>query len=198
MGGTCNKAMIYNCEIAFYGSRSLVTVWSNVVVRNVTYIMRVHEITTDKLLKNVDSDNWEFYGWSSECTAKVFRQHEFDCHVQDKDGNAINGVSVVGEYTSPHGIAFSVTTDVNGNIATQTVDRSWYEQATGNTENLKTPLKVTYKKAGYQTTVKYYPLDQKTVDRVVMHKAVAVFNNFGSPVVNLKRANPENKNVMVL
>jgi len=64
--------------------------------------------------------------------------------------------------------AFTDTTDENGEISTQTVDHGYFDQAHGDTEQLKTPLKVTYSKAGYQTVVKYYDLDEKTKDVVLM------------------------------
>jgi len=202
MGGTLNKTLIYSCKYAFLFRRVYPTTWSNVIAKDLNYLVRCQTLPFgpiyDKYLKNVESDNWTFDWIDLPHPYKIYRQYEFDAHCQDKNGNDLSGVSVVGEYISPYGQAFSVTTDANGDIATQNVDRSWYEQATGNTENLKTPLKVTYKKPGYQTVVKYYPMDEKTKDRVVLHKAVGVFLDFGRPVVNLKKNDPENKNVMVL
>ena len=169
----------------------------NVVLKNNTYAFFVYNISTDKYIVNADIDNWNLYYYGTS-TANVFRQYEFDAHCQDKEGNDLNGVSAVGEYVSPYGEAFSETTDGNGDIPTKIVDHGFFDQPHGDTEQLKTPLKVTYSKAGYQTVVKYYSLDKKTEDRVVMHKAVGVFLDFGSPVFNLKKSDPENKNVMVL
>ena len=172
----------------------------NLYSRGHTYVVWVYPTGSPKIdveFINADFDEWKFSFYATY-TGKVWRKNEFDVHVQDKKGNALSGVSVVAEYISPFGQAFSATTDSNGDIPTQTVDRSWYEQKTGDIENLKTPLKVTYKKAGYQTVVKYYPMNQKTVDRVVMHKAVSVFLSLGQPILNLKKTDPENKNVLVL
>jgi len=171
----------------------------NLVGKQNTYTAYIGtNMIADQYLVNPDLDGWNWYAWYASSTAKIYRQYEFDAHCQDKDGNDLSGVSVVGEYISPYGQAFSETTDVNGGIPTQTVDRSWYERVTGDTEQLKTPLKVTYSKAGYQTVVKYYDLEEKTKDAVVLHKAVAVFISLGTPVVNLKKTDPENKNVLVL
>jgi len=139
-----------------------------------------------------------FIYWHGTSTAEVYRQYTFDAHCQDKDGNNLNGVSAVADYISPYGQAFSETSDVNGDISTQTADHGFFDQAHGDTEQLKTPLKVTYSKAGYQTVVKYYDLEEKTKDVVVLHKAVSVFLDFGRPVINLKKTDPENKNVMVV
>ncbi len=145
---------------------------------------------------NSDLDVWSFY-WDPAATGKIYRQYEFDTHCQDKEGGDLTGVSAVGEYVSPYGQAFSQTTDGNGDIPTQTVDHGFFDQAHGDTEQLKTPLKVTYSKPGYQTIVKYYDMIEKTKDVVVLHKAVRVFEA-SKPVINLKRTDPENKKVLVL
>lgn len=110
--------------------------------------------------------------WHSDDSGdnKVYRQYEFNAHCIDEDNNNLSGVLAVGEYISPYGGAFSDTSDGSGNISTQTVDRSWYEQATGNTENLKIPLKVTYSKAGFEILVKYYDMAEKVQDCVVLCK----------------------------
>ena len=195
--GTFEKITLYECYYGFYPYTLYNIIAKNVYTRFTYYLWRPNAITVVCKGINVDSDLWNFL-WIGTSTAKVYRQYEFDAHCQDKSGNSLSGVSAIGEYISPYGQAFSVTTDVNGDIATQTVDRSWYEQATGNTENLKTPLKVTYRKAGYQTVVKYYQMIEKTKDVVVLHKAVSVFLDFGRPVVNLKKYDPENKSVIML
>ena len=188
---------LHSYNYALYTQLNLTTKVKNVVLKNNTYILYASAFDGNFYLINAEADNWAI-NWLGVCNGKLYRQYEFDVHCQDKNGDSLSGVSVVGEYISPYGQAFSETTDVNGNIPTQTVDRSWHEQATGNTENLKTPLKVTYKKTGYQTVVKYYSMDKKTEDTVVMHKAVSVFLDFGRPVINLKKTDPENKNVIVV
>lgn len=145
---------------------------------------------------NGDLDNWTV-NWNQSPNAKLLKRVEFD--VICKHGEEpIEGVSAVGEYINPYGQAFSVSTGPDGKIATQTIDHGFFDQAHGSTEQLKTPLKVTYSKPGYQTVVKYYPMDRKTVDTVVMHKAVKVFLDLGMPDINLKKTDPENKMVMAL
>lgn len=156
----------------------------------------MREVTAHMYAINVECD-W-LVVWYLTSTHYLYRQYEFDVHCQDKNGNDLSGVSVVAEYISPYGQAFSTTTDANGGISTQIVDHGFFDQANGSTEQLKTPLKVTYSKAGYQTVIKYYDLNEKTKDVVVMHKAVGVFLDFGRPIVNLKKTDPENKNVMVV
>lgn len=173
--------------------------------RTVREILFIDPLEADFFIRTITAHNYAInveaewlIVWYLTSTHYLYRQYEFDAHCQDKEGNDLSGVSAVGEYISPYGQAFSVSTDANGDIATQTVDHGWFEQATGDTENLKTPLKVTYSKAGYQTVVKYYDLGEKTRDTVVLHKAVGVFLDFGRPIVNLKKTDPENKNVLVL
>lgn len=195
--GTYDDLFIHSCENAFYIAGSITFSVKNVVLKNNTYVAYASYFEGTFYLINAEADNWTF-NWAGGGDGKIYRQYEFDVHCQDKDGNDLSGVSAVGEYISPYGQAFSETTDANGDIPTQILDHGWFESAYGNTEQLKTPLKVTYKKAGYQTVVKYYDLDKKTKDVVVMHKAVGVFLDFGRPVINLKKTDPENKNVMVL
>jgi len=175
----------------------------NVVVKDYTTLLRGFGFNGTVYLINIEVDGSWVVAWASTGnTGKFWRQYEFDVHAQDKEGNDLNGVSVVAEYKSPYGSAFSTTTDVNGNIATQTVDHGWFEGQYGSTEQVKAPLKVTYSKSGYQTVVKYYDMEEKTKDIVVMHRSIGVFLNVGGPVsdlvVNLKKTDPENKNVIVL
>lgn len=195
--GTYNDILIHSITYAFNMSGGPSPIVKNIIARSNTYIMRASIYSGELYLINADVDSWAFF-WSNSPNAKLWRQYEFDVYCQDKNGNDLNGVSVVAEYISPYGEAFSTTTDADGDIATQTVDHGWFDQANGDTEQLKTPLKVTYSKAGYQTVVKYYDLEEKTKDAVVLHKAVAVFISLGTPIVNLKKTDPENKNVLVL
>lgn len=170
----------------------------NLYIRGVTYMVAfgAGPWSGTGYFINTDSDNWAFL-WAGGETGKVYRQYEFDTHCQDKEGNDLSGVSVVGEYVSPYGQAFSQTTNGNGDIPTQTIDHGFFDSAHGDTEQVKTPLKVTYSKLGYQTVVKYYDLIEKVKDIVVLHKAIRVFDS-NKPVVNLKRTDPENKKVLVL
>jgi len=147
----------------------------NVFARLCSYLVNVNFLGDigypDVYLVNVDSDVWNF-GFPADYNKKVYRQYEFDVHAQDKNGNPLSGVSVVAEYVSPYGTAFTDTTNASGDLTggTKTVDRSWYQQSTGNTENLKIPLKVTYRKIGYKTVVKYYSMIEKVKDIAVMQQ----------------------------
>jgi hypothetical protein len=195
--GTFNDFTILKNNIGIYFYASFHVTFRNVrVVKGASYAVQCLLITYDKYLINAEIDNWTV-NFDGACTKAVYRQYEFDAHCQDKEGGDLSGVSAVGEYVSPYGQAFSQTTDGNGDIPTQTVDHGFFDQAHGSTEQLKTPLKVTYSKPGYQTVVKYHSMDEKTVDRVVLHKAVRVFEA-SKPVINLKRTDPENKKVLVL
>jgi len=169
----------------------------NVVARNPeTKQLQAFQLNNNFNLVNPDFDEWTI-SWG-DSTGKFVIKYEFDAACINKNGGTLEGVLAVGEYTSPYGQAFSVSTDQYGKIATQTIEHGFFDMAHGETEQLKTPLKVTYSKPGYQTVVKYYPMDQKTVDRVVMHKAVRVFVDLGRPAINLKKTDPENKKVMAL
>lgn len=150
----------------------------------------------DSYLINVEADNWNFYSWYS-ATHRILRQYEFDLAVTDKDGMAINGATVTLKDKDGNTV-FSTTTDANGLIATQTVSRGYYAQATGNTLQEYSPHTLTITKNGYQTYVKKFILSAKTVWEIKLAKAVGVFLSFGQPVINLKGAEPENKDVMVL
>lgn len=196
-GGTFEDILVQGATYALNPLNGNLTL-KNLITRQCTVLMYVgNSMNSDVWLVNPDVDNWKFYAWY-QSTGKIWRQYEFNAHCQDKNGNNLSGVSAVGEYAGPYGQAFSVLTNGNGDIPTQTIDHGWFDKDHGDTEQLKTPLKVTYKKTGYQTVVKYYPMDKKTVDRVVMHKAVGIFSNFGSPVVNLAPTEPENEMVMAL
>jgi len=193
---TIDKISIYGIYYAishYYYPNTI----KNAYLRGNTWAVRWTGNTNPLYLINPDIDNWTI-SWDYTPFEKIFRQYEFDSHAQDKNGNPLSDVQVLGEYISPYGTAFDVTTNVNGDIATQIVDRSWYEQATGNTENLKTPLKVTYKKAGYQTVIKYYSLSEKIKDRVVMQRAIDIIFMGGHPVLNLDEDNPESEDYQSL
>ena len=170
---------------------------SNAIARGYSKLYGCWLQTGNSYLINVDSDTWDMQ-FSESPNAKVYRQYKLDATCIDKTGSPLNEVSAVGEYINPYGQAFSVLTGPDGKIATQTIDHGFFDQAHGSTEQLKTPLKVTYGKPSYQTVPKYYPIDEKTNDRVVTHKAVGVFLDLGMPDINLKKTDPENKMVMAL
>jgi hypothetical protein len=97
-------------------------------------------------------------------------------------------------------ITFNATTShsENGNIATQTVSRGYYDQAHGNTLQDYGPHTLTIIKAGYQNYIKKLTLSAKTAWEVKLAKAQHILLNSGRPVLNLKPSDPENKSVVVL
>ena len=198
--GTFDKILVVGGYVLVPRSRFMTgpVTLSNVYSRGHTYVTWDGGIGSlqvqDATFINCDFDTWVHL--QIDDLPKIWRKYEFDVHCQDKDGNLLSGVSAIGEYISPYGEAFSVTTDANGDIVMQTVAHGWWEKATGNTEadeNLKTPLKVTYSKAGYKTVVKYYPLNEKTKDRVVLQKTIDIIFVDGKPALNLSETDPENE-----
>jgi hypothetical protein len=87
---------------------------------------------------------------------------------------------------------------VNGNIATQTVSRGYYDQPHGNTLQDYGPHTLTIIKAGYQTYIRKFTLMAGTAWEVKLAKAQHILLNSGRPVLNLKPSDPENKSVVVL
>lgn len=191
--GLLNKITAYrNSQVFFFGNQAFSVTVRNVYARLNTNIVRAMNMASHNYLVNVDSDSWAIQ-WVGSSTKYIYRQYEFDATCIDKNGNPIEGVTAVAEYINPYGIAFTQTTDVNGEISTQTVDHGFFKYATGSTEQLKTPLKVTYSKAGYKTLVKYYPLNEKTKDQAVMQKIVDIVFVDGKPALNLSETDPENE-----
>jgi len=179
-------------RISSYNSRACIMFYTNKLgdIKNFyqraeTYqVIYCQDIIVDHSIINGDFEAWTFR-WQGGAgnTHKIYRKYEFDACCIDCNGDPINGVSVVGEYISPYGNAFSDTTGGDGKISTQTLEHGWFEYQYGDTEQLKTPLKVTYSKAGYETVVKYYPLDEKTSDRICLvrpkHTSSQVFKIIG-------------------
>lgn len=149
--------VLYNNAYNLYFYMMYAGVPKNVKARNSsTAQFYCYSISTDKYVINGDLDAWTFsYGGSG--SKAVYRQYEFNAHCQDKNGAALSGVSTVGEYigVGGGGQAFSVSSGESGDVATQTVDHSYFNQVNGSAEQLIAPLKVTYSKPGYRTLVKH-------------------------------------------
>ena len=172
MGGVMDDVYLHSNGYALYWYGGCVTTGysiTNLKARNNTYLILAYSLSEsdNSYLINADVDNWNF-SWANVQAGVIYRQYTFDAKCIDKNGNPINGVSAVGEYINPYGEAFSVSTGADGKIATQTTDHGFFDQTHGDTEQLKTPLKVTYSKKGLVTAVKYYVLDEKTKDTVLM------------------------------
>jgi len=187
------------------GARALYTyyaiqevVFKNIYARGLTsYLIRLYNLHNDVKGINIDSDLWTIEWLGVNNGYRFYRQYEFDLTVTDKENNPISGATITLKDKDGNRV-FSVITNGNGEIATQTVSRGWYEQATGSTLNDLSPHTLIIEKAGYQTYEKKFILESKTKWEIKLAKAVGVFLSFGEPVINLKKTDPENKNVMAL
>lgn len=138
-------------------------------------------------------DNWQ---WRPGANGITNLKYTVNVKVTDKDGNALSGVTVTLNDVDGNQI-FSLTTDANGEITEQTVTSKTYTGDTPTIDN-NNPFTLTIEKAGYQTYVKKFVLEEKAKWEIKLAKAVGVFLDFGRPVINLKKSDPENKNVVVL
>jgi hypothetical protein len=189
----------YACSFRYMDGGSAAIV--NVFARNtLTTTVELVEITNTNCYV-VDADagtaNWTLTYSGTVTGTVVFRQYSFDLKVTDKDNNPINGATVVLKDKDSNQI-FNVNTDANGNIATQTVSRGYYDQPHGNTLQDYGPHTLIITKAGYQTYIKKFTLSAKTAWEIKLAKAQHILLNSGRPVLNLKPSDPENKNVVVL
>jgi hypothetical protein len=112
----------------------------NSTLRGNQYLAFLDNVPADCTFINVDSPNWTFR-WLNAGTYKLIRQYEFDLTTDTS--------AVVTLKNTDGSTAFSVTSDaVTGAIATQTVSRGYYAQATGNTLQDYGPFTLTITKAG--------------------------------------------------
>jgi hypothetical protein len=163
----------------------------NVYARQYTYLFRPYSWTGNAYLVNFDVDNWNFL-WYNSPDGKVYRQYEFDLTVTDKDNNPISGATVTLKDKDGNTV-FTATTDTNGNIATQTVSRGYYQQSTGNTLNEYSPHTLTIEKAGYQIYIKGFTLAEKTKWEIKLTKIVDIILVDGKPALNLSETDPDNE-----
>ena len=182
-----------------YMSSSSATI-TNPYVRNVQYTIEIQSVTNSNCYvvnMDYDSEDWTFAWYGTDTGTRVYRQYTVNLKVTDKDNNPINGATVTLKDKDGNQV-FSVNTDANGNIVTQTVSRGYYDQAHGNTLQDYSPHILTITKLGYQTYVKEFTLSAKTAWEVKLAKAQHILLNSGRPVLNLKPSDPENKSVVVL
>lgn len=117
-------------------------------------------------LINVTTDHPEWHIWFNTGVAGIiYRKCTFDMKVVDNTGAALSGAAVDCEdqYATAAWTLGSVTTDVNGNIAQQTITVTKY--TAGASESAPTvvtysPHKITVSKAGYKSLV----LENITID----------------------------------
>lgn len=142
---------------------------------------------------NCDVDSWTF-AW--DVAGTVFRKYEFDLTVTDKDNSPVQGATV--KLADKNGEVFSLTTDADGKIATQTVSRGYYQQSTGNTLQEYGPHTLTVSKQGWQTFIKKFVLPEKTKWEIKLARAQLVFLDAGKPALNLNASDPENRHILSL
>jgi hypothetical protein len=147
-------------------------------------------------LINADTDTWNT-NWVGAQAGILYRQYTFDFTVTDSAGTPISGATVTLKDKNGNTV-FSLTTDVNGKISTQTVTRGYYDQPRGNTLQDYSPHTLTITKAGWQKYVKTFTLAEKTKWEIKLAKVQPILLSAGNPVVNLNPANPENNNVLVI
>jgi hypothetical protein len=186
----------YECTNGIYGEGSYNGVISNPYFRGLTYIGRFYLYTGNMYLINADTDTWSI-NWVGAQAGILYRQHTFDLTVTDTAGTPIANATVTLKDKNGN-TAFSVTTDSNGAIATQTVTRGYYDQAHGDTLQDSSPHTLTITKAGWQKYVKTFALTEKTKWEIKLAKAQAILLSAGNPIVNLNPANPENNSVLVM
>jgi hypothetical protein len=115
--------------------------------------------TTNCYVVNADLDLWTIT-WNPSPYPTIYRQYEFDLKVIDKDNTAINGATVK-IWDKNSNLIVDTTTNASGVIATQTITRGTYTQATGNTLQEKSPHLIKIEKAGYTTYEADFTLDDK-------------------------------------
>jgi hypothetical protein len=171
--GTFDRLMITGCANAFYCSVSVgAAAFKNAVCLGNTRVASIYGTgSTDYSLTNVDADVWAFT-YSATYTGKVYRQYEFDLTITDYAGNPLATATVTLKDKNNTQI-FSLTTDANGQIATQTVSRGYYAQATGNTLQDYSPHTLTITKTGYIPITRIFTFTEKTKWMAAMHAQLA-------------------------
>jgi hypothetical protein len=186
----------YDCTNGVYEEGPNAGVISNPYFRGLTYIARFYQYSGSLYLINVDTDTWSIV-WVGAQSGILYRQYTFDLTVTGSAGTPISGATVTLKDKNGNTV-FSLTTDVNGKIATQTVTRGYYDQPHGSTLQDYSPHTLTITKAGWQKYVKTFTLTEKTKWEIKLAKAQQILLDLGKPVLNLKPSDPENKVIMSL
>jgi len=202
-GGIISDIFIFGANYGYHKRWAATFSIVDLKIRNCTYIAYLEGFDGTLSLIDADSDTWAIK-WRAdppyESYGSVDRKYTMNLKVLDKDGNPVEGATVT--LCDKDGTQiFSTTTDINGEIPEQTVLYARYKQdhpSVGTIATIYSPHKLEVKKAGYQDYQITFTLDNKIDWKIKLAKAVSVFLSFGRPVVNLKKTDPENKNVMVL
>lgn len=145
--------------------------WQKLYARDYESLVNIQDLfsgTDAKTIyvgKGFDVDNWEvnFRYWVTG-NPKVIREHTFDLTVVDSSGSPISGATVI-LYNTDNTVVFSTTTDSNGQITQQTVQRSYCQKTWTDgayAEDIKmnlesnatkdyAPFRLKVSKAGYDT-----------------------------------------------
>jgi hypothetical protein len=194
---TMDTLKAFDCAIGVYAQGSNNGIISNPYFRGLTYIGKFYVYTGSMYLINSDTDTWAFDFGAGGNTGKIYRQYTFDLTVTDKNGTTISGATVTLK-DNTGATVFTVTTDANGKIATQTVTRGYYDQAHGNTLQDSSPHTLIITKAGGQKYVKTFALAEKTKWEIKLARAQTILNGLGQPIVDLNAIDPENVVVLPL
>lgn len=165
LGGTLNILRVSNAVYGYWQTSTATadSTISGYYARNITKF-GYFAGSKNVYFVNPDSSSWVFT--YSTFTGKVYRQYEFDLQtaagatvtLTDKDDNVV----------------FSVTADaVTGKIATQTVSRGYYAQATGDTLQDYSPHTLTITGTGYIPYVRTFTLEEKTKWLIELHDQLA-------------------------
>jgi len=193
-GGTLNEISILTDGyiVGFYYSPTC-TVKNLLGSTTGTNSFDVAEVLNETLYAiNFDLNKWTFNWETNVAGAKIYRQYEFDLTVTDKDNNPLANATVTLKDKDGNTV-FTVTTDGNGAITTQTVSRGYYQQSTGNTLNEYSPHTLTISKDGFKTYIKTFTLSEKTKWQIKLSPIVNPIFVDGKPALNLSETDSENE-----
>jgi hypothetical protein len=157
--GTINRLSITDTYVALYNFYSGL-VFLSPYLRSNTFTIYASE---DSYIVNADTDAWSMDIDSG--TAKVYRQYEFDLTTDT------SATVTLKDNTNTN--VFSVTSDgTTGAIATQTVSRGYYAQATGDTLQDYAPFTLTITKSGKDTHTETLTLTEKTKLQITLETPV--------------------------
>lgn len=122
----------------------------NLVTRNVgTWFSFQGAVTLDCYMVNPDADNKTIGVVSGGGTAKLWEQYEFDLTVRKASDSAALSSARVRLADSTGAEMLNTTTDANGAIPTQTLNRGFYTAANGSTITARTPHALRIRRYGY-------------------------------------------------
>ena len=106
--------------------------------------------------------------------------------VLDENGSPISGATVtMVDNTSTQ--SFSVTTDANGDIATQNVLRMHAYYSSGLVCNVKNPYVITISKTGYETYTSDITVESKTAETITLKTAHRQLLTLDGDVISLQQ-----------